>query len=168
METIEYIPMDAELKLSLIDKYRKPFRSNVIILTVVFVLLYLIIFLSSNGFLKDASVPDSNTGGMRSILFNIGLPAIMFIVYSNVYSKFKKMNIHFLKDAESGMIAKAQMCIINVFDTPSGINIYWLDSPVIKSFTPDPYRTLRNGDVVVIYYLEYSAQYLAYELPANN
>lgn len=87
----------------------------------------------------------------------------LFILWM-AYPKFKKMNIHYLEDADFGMIAKEKVSVINVFDTPSGINIYWLNSATIKSFTPDPYRIFREGDEVVIYYLKHSAEYLAYEL----
>jgi hypothetical protein len=80
------------------------------------------------------------------------------------YPKFKKMNIHYKHDAAFGMIVKEQTSIIKVFDTPVGINIYWLGSDSIKTFTPDPYRIFREGDVVTIYYLKFSKEYLAYDI----
>lgn len=55
------------------------------------------------------------------------------------------------------------MTITKVFHTPAGINIYWLESDDIKTFTPNPYRHFNVGDQVVIYYLKYSKEYLAYE-----
>lgn len=79
------------------------------------------------------------------------------------YGKLSKQNLHFFKDSEFGFIIKEQMTITKVFHTPAGINIYWLDSDDIKTFTPNPYRYFNAGDQVVIYYLKYSKEYLAYE-----
>jgi hypothetical protein len=157
---VSYYPMDAAMQQELRAKYVRPFKRNIITLVSTLLLIYLLIIVGQF-FFTDQS---SGIAWGPFLVVTIGF----LLVFLMAYPKFKNMNIHFLKDAESGRIAKAQVHIINVFDTPSGINIYWLDSPVIKSFTPEPYRTFRNGDVVVIYYLEHAAQYLAYELPAND
>lgn len=156
METTELIPMEADFQREIKEKYTKPYRRNMIVLVLSLSVIYGAILMGQI-FLRDAGSEMNYT---PVIITTIGFILVFFMAYP----KFKKMNIHFLEDATFGMIVKERMSVINVFDTPSGINIYWLDSPVIKSFTPDPYRIFREGDEVVVYYLKYSAQYLAYEI----
>lgn len=148
--------MEPDFKNEIRRKYTVPYKRNMMVLVLSLLVIYGAI-LSGILFSKDANAEMNYT---PVIIMTIGFILVFFMAYP----KFKKMNFHFWEDAEFGMIVKERMSVINVFDTPSGINIYWLDSPIIKSFTPDPYLIFREGDEVIIYYLKYSAQYLAYEV----
>jgi len=134
---------------------------------VVSLIFYLLVMLAANSSSKDGTIEllGRRENALVTVTsFNIVFTIVLIIFNLKAYSQFRSQNICFLKDAEFGMIVKEQMCITKVFDTPAGINIYWLDSDSIKTFTPDPYRIFREGDIVTIYYLKFSKEYLAYEL----
>lgn len=149
----EYIKMESDFREETGNRYYKPYKRNMGVLISCLVLAYMLIIggqlISQSGKINPAPLIVVTTG----FLFAFWL----------AYPKFKKMNIHYKYDAAFGMIVKEQTSIIKVFHTPAGIDIYWLDSDSIKTFTPDPYRNFREGDVVTIYYLKFSKEYLAYE-----
>ena len=147
--------MEAAFQQALKERYTKPFRKNVTVLIASLIIFYGLIIFSLFSF-KDKVSPLS-IGPI--IVITLGF----LLVFWMAYPRFKKMNIHYLDDAGFGQIVKEQTYITKVFDTPAGINIYWLNCAAVKTFTPDPYRTFREGDTVTIYYLKYSQDYLAYE-----
>lgn len=167
-QSIELIPMEAAFKLGLEGKYRKPFRNNVTIMTIAFLLLYLFILAACSATAINGLIKTSSRSGQVSMVkvavFDTGLTIVAVLLYLHLFAKFARMNIHYLKDADFGFVVKERMVISKVFPTPAGIHIYWLDSPAIKTFTPDPYRHFREGDSVAIYYLKHSKEYLAYEV----
>lgn len=147
----EELPMEEPYRLQLRDQYLKPLRRSTIGM-VIFAIA--ILAMLGAAFFRN--------GGLHYAVLLLLIPlGYIFMVF---YNKSSKHNLHFFKDSEFGFIIKEQMTIIKVFDTPAGINIYWLDSDDIKTFTPNPYRHFKQGDQVVIYYLKYSKEYLAYEL----
>lgn len=148
----EEIPMEEAYRLQLREQYFKPRRRSTILI-VVFAIAVLLI-LGSVAFGKD---------GFNYLVLFLLLPFGFVIML--LYAKLKKNNLHYFQDSKLGFIIKEQMTITKVFHTPAGINIYWLDSDDIKTFTPDPYRHFNEGDTVWIYYLRYSRLYLAYEMP---
>lgn len=152
----EYITMETNFREEIRSRYTKPYRRNITML--IAGALTIFIMIASAYFASKAK--DPNTGYAPFVITAIGFTVVGLMAYP----KFKKMNIHYRHDAEFGMIVKEQTAVIKVFDTPAGINIYWLDSDSIKTFTPDPYRIFREGDVVNIYYLEHAGEYLSYEI----
>lgn len=157
--------MEPDFRYSLEARFRAPFRRNVIVMTIIFVLLYAIIITATN-YREEGWIWFSPEREERwfLLIFDILLSLALLRIYFRMYNRFVQMNRHYLQDAAFGFIIKEQMSITRVFDTPSGINIYWLSSDDIKTFVPDPYRIFRKGDQVFIYYLKYSKEYLAYEL----
>jgi len=148
---ISYIPMEPALQQALKDRYTKPFRRNVMSLIISLLIIYGFIIFSLLYFKAVSVAPFA--------VVTIGF----LLVFWMAYPKFKKMNLYYLDDANFGQIVKEQTYITKVFDTPAGINIYWLNCAAVKTFTPDPYRLFSEGDHVTIYYLKYSQDYLAYE-----
>ena len=146
----EEIPMEEDYRLQLRNQYLKPLRRSTIAI-VIFVIV--ILFIMGGAFFGK----DGFNYFILLLMIPIGFVIMIF------YGKLSKQNLHFLKDSEFGFIIKEQVTITKVFETPAGINIYWLDCDAIKTFTPDPYRYFNEGDQVVIYYLKYSKEYLAYE-----
>lgn len=157
MEQLEYIPMEADFRQEIRYRYIKPLRRNISILTGCLLLIYALISIS----ILPTKEQEAKSVLAGMLFVTVGF-LIMFIWFA--YPKFRKLNLHYLKDAEFGQIIKERTYITKVFDTPAGINIYWLGCDAIKTFTPDPYRIFREGDWVTIYYLKFSKEYLAYEL----
>lgn len=145
------IPMEEDYRLQLRDRYHKPLRRNAIAMIIVGIGLLFLIGIAF--FRKD---------GLNYLALFLLIPYTLLMMI--LYPKLIKHNLHFFKDSEHGFIIKERMTITKVFHTPVGINIYWLDSDDIKTFTPDPYRHFNEGDQVVIYYLKYSRDYLGYEI----
>jgi hypothetical protein len=147
----EEIPMEEDYRMQLRNQYLRPLRRSTIAI-VIFVVVILCItgaaFLGRDGF------------NVFSLLLLIPFGYVIMIFYG----KLSKLNLHFFKDSEFGFIIKERVTITKVFETPAGINIYWIDCDAIKTFTPDPYHYFNAGDQVVIYYLKYSKEYLAYEM----
>jgi hypothetical protein len=149
MKYQEEIPMEEPYKQQLLKNYQGPRRKNTIMIGIVFFGFSILLF--------------------QNILFERVNYAILLLFLPLVvicymfYKKLEQYKIHYLKDAVFGFIIKEQVTITKVFETPAGINIYWLDCDAIKTFIPDPYRYFNEGDQVVIYYLKYSKEYLAYE-----
>jgi hypothetical protein len=146
----EEIPMDEPYRQQLKDRYTRPLQRNTIVISI-FVI----------GILLAVGVALSGKTGSIFFLLLLLIPFGYFIM--SFYSTLSRHNLHFYKDAEFGFIIKEQMTISKVFHTPAGINIYWLESDDIKTFTPNPYQHFHEGDQVFIYYLKYSKEYLAYE-----
>lgn len=145
--------MEPDFREEIRNRYIKPYKRNMSALISCLIFVYIVII--GGQFLTGDKI---NPGPL--IVVTIGFLFVFWLAYP----KFKKMNIYYKNDAEFGMIVKERTSITKIFDTPAGINIYWLDSDSIKTFTPDPYRIFREGDVVTIYYLKFSKEYLAYEL----
>jgi hypothetical protein len=153
MEQQEYIVMEPDFREEIRSRYTKPYKRNMTVLISCLFLAYILI-------VGGQLLADQNKVNFAPlIVVTIGFIFAFWLAYP----KFKKMNIHYKDDAEFGMIVKEKTSIIKVFDTPAGINIYWLSSDSIKTFTPDPYRIFREGDVITIYYLKFSKEYLAYD-----
>lgn len=149
MENIELIPMEADYKEQLKKAYIKPFRRNVILISCFLFFIPL--------FIVYKAIDQAN--------YFILLFLLLFgYFYLFLLNKFRQMKRHYYEDAQLGYIIKEQTVVTRVFNTPAGITIYWLSSEDIKTFTPDPYRHFREGEVVTIYYLKHSKEYLAYEL----
>jgi hypothetical protein len=153
MRYIEEIPMEEPYRQQLRNQYLKPLRRGTIA-----IVIFVIIILSIIG------GAFFGTDGLSYFILLLLIPFGYIIMI--FYGKLSKQNIHFLKDSEFGFIIKEQVTITKVFETPAGINIYWIDCDAIKTFTPDPYCHFYAGDRVVIYYLKYSKEYLAYEMSA--
>ena len=145
------IPMENAYRHQLRKEYERPLMKNTIMMAILFLGFSLLIF-QNNLFNKEANY----------ILPFFLIP--MLLVCYKLYLRLKLHKLHYLMDADYGFIIKEQMTITKVFHTPAGINIYWLDSDDIKTFTPNPYRHFNVGEQVVIYYLKYSKEYLAYEI----
>jgi len=149
MEQLEWIPMTPDFRRQVRNRYRIP--------------LYLSTFMLA-GFMALFSVPfirtalEDNNPDMLWAQLPFTLMGLL------IYLKIYRHKRHYYRDYQWGHVVKERVAVTKVFDTPSGINIYWLSSETIKSFVPDPYRLLRKGDVLAIYYLKYSKEYLAYEL----
>ena len=156
MKQQELIPMEADFRAALREKYTKPYKKNITVLTTALLVVYLAVMVALYVYSKQT--------GTLLIGPMIGVTIGFLLVFWMAYPKFKKQNLHYLEDADFGQIIKERTHITKVFDTPVGINIYWLDCDAIKTFTPDPYRIFREGDWVTIYYLKFSKEYLAYEL----
>ncbi|WP_190277364.1 hypothetical protein [Taibaiella lutea] len=148
--------MEPDFREEIRGRYIRPYKRNMTVLISCLILAYIVI----TGGQLLAGQPENKINFAPLIVVTIGFIFAFWLAYP----KFKKMNIHYKHDAEYGMIVKEQTSVIKVFDTPAGINIYWLDCDAIKTFTPDPYRAFREGDVVTIYYLKFSKEYLAYDL----
>lgn len=148
--------MEPDFRRKIRDKYYKPYKRNMVFLISCLILIYLLIV---SGLLFTGD-PENKISVTPFVVVTIGFLAVFWLSWP----KFRKMNIHYKQDAEFGMIVKEQTAVIRVFPTPAGINIYWLDSDSIKTFTPDPYFALSEGNNITIYYLKFSKEYLAYEL----
>lgn len=164
MEATELITMEPGFKLNLEARYKVPFRNNMAVLTILTVLVYLAVAAAHHAAATKGSFRPALGADTRTIYFELLLALPFLYIYIHTYFLLAKRGIHYLKDAQFGFIVKEHMTISKVFDTPSGINIYWLASDEIKTFVPDPYRHFREGDTVFIYYLKHSKEYLAYEL----
>lgn len=156
--------MEPGFKLSLEARYKVPFRNNMAVLTILTVLVYLAVAAAHHATATKALLKAATGAEAQTIYFELLLALPFLYIYIHTYFLLAKRGIHYLKDAQFGFIVKERMTISKVFDTPSGINIYWLASDDIRSFVPDPYRHFREGDTVSIYYLKHSKEYLAYEL----
>lgn len=148
--------MEPDFREAIKNRYIKPYKRNISVLVTCLIFAYIVIV----GGQLWVSLPEGKINSAPLAVVTIGFLFAFWLAYP----KFKKMNIHYKHDAEFGMIAKERVSIVKVFDTPAGINIYWLSSYSIKTFTPDPYRIFREGDIVTIYYLKFSKEYLAYDL----
>jgi hypothetical protein len=146
----EEIPMEEPYRQQLRKNYQVPLWKNTIMIAVVFGGFSLLAF--QNILFESVSY--------WFLLFFVPLLIICYFFYK----RLEQYKIHYLKDAVFGFIIKERVTIIKVLETPASINIYWLDCDSIKTFTPDPYRYFNVGDQVVIYYLKYSKEYLAYEM----
>jgi hypothetical protein len=151
MQYRQEIPMEEDYRLHLRSRYHKPFRRNAISMVNIGIALLALIGVAF--YRKD---------GLNYYALFLLIPYGLLMMI--IYPKLIKHNRHFLKDSEFGFIIKERVTITKVFHTPAGINIYWLDSDDIKTFTPDPYRHFNQGDEVVIYYLKYSKEYLGYDI----
>ena len=147
--------MEIDFREEIRSRYTKPYKRNMLTLIVCLTFAYIGIIAGQ----LYVGQSEKNIPFTPLIVVTIGFLLIGWMAYP----KFKEMNIHYKQDAEFGMIVKEQTSITKVFETPAGINIYWLDSDSIKTFTPDPYLIFRVGDEVTIYYLKFSKEYLAYE-----
>lgn len=145
----EEIPMEEDYRQQLLKNYQRPRRINTIMIGIVFLGFSFLLF-------QNILFQSVNH------IFLLLLAPLVVICYL-FYKKLEQYKIHYLKDALFGFIIKEQVTITKVFETPAGINIYWIDCDAIKTFIPDPYRYFNTGDQVVIYYLKYSKEYLAYE-----
>jgi len=157
------------MKRDLEQRYRRPLRANIAIVTLVLWTVYLLIMLGANSASVSGAIKLHGRGSntvVTTMGFKVALTVFSSFIYLQMVVQYRSRNRHYLKDAASGRIVKERMHITKVFDTPAGINIYYLDSAEIRTFTPDPYRIFHEGDSVVIYYLEHSLKYLAYE-PAD-
>ncbi len=149
MEHMELIPMEADYKEELKRAYLKPLRRNVALLSCFLAFIpLLIVYLAIS------------QGNYFILLFLL----LFGYFYLFLLHKFRQVKRHYYEDAQLGYIVKEQTIVTKVFPTPVGINIYWLSSEDIKTFTPDPYRHFREGERVTIYYLKHSKEYLAYSL----
>ncbi|WP_118974565.1 hypothetical protein [Taibaiella koreensis] len=149
MEDINLIPMEEDYKDQLRLAYLRPLRKGVGLLSAfTFLIAFMGVYIAIH---RSA----------YHILFFL-LP--LGFAYLYILNKLRQVKLHYYKDYRLGYIVKEQVKITKVFDTPSGINIYWLSSEDIKSFVPDPYRIFREGDRVFVYYLKHAKEYLAYEL----
>jgi hypothetical protein len=146
----EEIPMEEPYRQQLLKSYQGPRRKNTIMIGIVFL---------GFSFLLFQNILFQSVSYFFLILF-----APLVVVCYLFYKKLEQYKIHYLKDAVFGFIIKERVTITKVFETPAGINIYWIDCDAIKTFTPDPYCHFYAGDQVVIYYLKYSKEYLAYEM----
>jgi hypothetical protein len=153
MYKMEEIPMEEPYRQQLLKNYQGPRRKNTIMIGIIFLGFSILLF---------QNILFESVNYAILLLF---LPLVVFCYL--FYKKLEQYKIHYLKDAMFGFIIKEQTTITKVFETPAGINIYWLDCDAIKTFTPDPYRYFNEGDQVVIYYLKYSKEYLAYEMPGR-
>lgn len=152
MNEIETIPMEESYRQQLKSRYLVPLKKNAIAIAVFTVCVSALIITFSLSW----------EGHSNYYLLLLLLPLI-FVCFQ-LYQKMAQHNLHYFKDADYGMIIKERCTITRVFTTPAGINIYWLDSDSIKTFTPDPYRNFIQGDTVFIYYLKYAKEYLGYEI----
>ena len=116
------------------------------------------LFMGSFSFLIIFNAIEDDNYSLLYILIPFVLVGL--IIFPKIY-RYKR---HYYQDYQLGHLIKEFVVITKVFDTPSGINIYWISSDAIKTFVPNPYRRFREGDLVFIYYLKYSKEYLAYEL----
>jgi hypothetical protein len=146
---MELIPMEPDFRLQVKKNYAIPFYRNTFTLSV---------FMAFCTFpLLRTAIAETNWEMLWGLL---PLALLALFIFPKIY-RYKR---HYYKDYQLGYVVKEFVVITKVFDTPSGINIYWLSSDAIKSFVPSPYRILREGDLLFIYYLKYSKEYLAYEL----
>lgn len=163
-EDITLIPMEPAFRQQVEDRYRVPLRDRLTRLVVTAVILFFVIVLASNrteqGFVWTSGDGEGRGGYlMIDAIIAVAMLGMGFVVYG----KLAAMNRHYLYDAHFGYIVKEKVSITKVFDTPSGINIYWLSSEEIKTFVPEPYRSFRRGDTLTIFYLKHAREYLAYE-----
>ena len=142
--------MEPAYRKELREKYLGPLRWKIALIIIMFLVL-------SAPFLKWPMPPDQ----LRTSLVFIG--ALAFFCFSS-YLMVRRNRRSYFEDAQYGFVIRERMAVTKVFSTPAGINIYWLDSSDIPTFSPDPYRIFHVGDPVTIYYLKYSRKYLAYEL----
>jgi len=147
----EEIPMEPAYRAQLREQYLKPFRGSMVMLTLLAMALLCIQLFIVFGLRKEPNY--------YGFLFLIVIIQIVVALYRKM-ANYKR---YYMEDAQYGFIIKDLVMIIKVFETPAGINIYWLDHDTIKTFTPDPYLHFRTGDLVNIYYLKHSAEYLAYD-----
>ncbi|RYZ28637.1 MAG: hypothetical protein EOP49_41310 [Sphingobacteriales bacterium] len=148
----EMIPMEPAYRAQLRQQYLVPLQRNIVMIVVLTVALLCIPL-----FVLFGTKAEINYYGF---LFLIPVVLIPF----PLYRKMANHKRYYFEDAAYGFIVKEQVTIIKVFETPAGINIYWLDHDTIKTFTPDPYRHFHTGEVLCIYYLKHAAEYLAYDL----
>lgn len=164
---ITYIPMDDDFHREIMERYTKPFREQMTLMGIVCVICYVIALAAISQ--KDYSnrIPENHFGrpsaphSATELFF--WTTGIVIAVFWFTLVKARRSKRHYKEDADFGYIAKERVHISSVYPTPAGINIYWLDSESILSFTPDPYRHFSVGDPVTIYYLENSKEYLAYD-----
>jgi hypothetical protein len=148
IEPIALIPMEHDFRRQVRGSYTIPFYRNSLILVL---------------FMGGCTFPIIKTaiaGADYNTLWGL-LPFALLGLF--IYPKIYRHKRHYYKDYQLGYVVKEFVAITKVFDTPSGINIYWLSSDAIKTFVPDPYRIFREGDLLFIYYLQYSKEYLVYE-----
>lgn len=165
---ITYIPMDDDFRNALRERYYTPLRKNIIFLTIVAVILYAIVVFGAISSAKDGMLEFESK---KAVPVAVPIAALCFwlaitlgFFYAFGLTRFLGYKICYKKDAEFGQIMKERAHISDVIYTPAGINIYWLDSASILTFTPDPCRHFGIGDPVTIYYLKYSKEYLSYEV----
>lgn len=165
---ISYIPMEDDFRNALRKRYYAPLGRNIISISVMVVAFYVIVAFGASSGTKDGSLEFAGKHGgamvvsMGALYFWLAIALAFF--YLLFLFRLLRYKIHYKKDAEFGQIAKERVHITDVIYTPAGINIYWLDSQCIFTFTPDPYRHFSVGDAVTIYYLKFSKEYLAYEI----
>lgn len=144
--------MEEPYRQQLKKQYQVPLRKNGIMVAVFMVCISVLIIVFS-----------LNWQGSPNYYLLLLLLPLAFICWL-LYKKLAQHNIHYFKDYEYGMIIKERTSITRIFATPAGVNIYWLDSDSIKTFTPNPYRNFIQGDKVIVYYLKYAKEYLGYEI----
>ncbi|PZF72408.1 hypothetical protein DN068_13730 [Taibaiella soli] len=161
--------MEDDFRKALRARYYVPVRKNIILISVMVIAFYVIVVSGASSGAKDGFLEflGKREGGetvavsMGALYFWLAIALGFF--YLLFLFRLLRYKIHYKKDAEFGQIVKEKVHVTDVVYTPAGINIYWLDSESILTFTPEPYYHFKVGDSVAIYYLKYSKEYLAYD-----
>lgn len=148
IEPVALVPMEPDFREEIRRKYTGPLLRNGLAFG---------LFIGYFSFLIISDVIRGHDYDMLYVFIPFLLVGL--VIVPKIY-RYKR---HYYKDYQLGYVVKELVVITKVFDTPSGINIYWLSSDAIKTFVPNPYRIFREGDLLAIYYLKYSKEYLDYE-----
>ncbi len=149
IEPLSLVPMEPEFRVEIKRRYTNPLQRNGIVFG---------LFISYFGFLIISDAIEQRDADLLYIFIPFLLLGL--VIVPKIY-RYKR---YYYQDYQLGYVVKELVAVTKVFDTPSGVNIYWLSSDAIKTFVPDPYRHLREGDLLFIYYLRYAKEYLGCDL----